>query len=58
MIVDCHVNIWNDDQITPPYAGQIGRVRPGGAPGLRAEADTRYRPMIEGIIHTKPFEHW
>jgi predicted TIM-barrel fold metal-dependent hydrolase len=45
MIVDCHVNIWNDEHLTPLYAQQIARVRPGGAPGLKADADTLYRAM-------------
>jgi hypothetical protein len=45
MIVDCHVNIWNDEHLTPLYEQQIGRVRPGGAPGLKADADTLYRAM-------------
>ena len=45
VIVDCHVNIWNDDQLTPLYAQQIGRVRPDGGPGLKADADTLYRAM-------------
>jgi len=45
MIVDCHVNIWNEEHLTPLYEQQIGRVRPGGAPGLRADADTLYRAM-------------
>jgi predicted TIM-barrel fold metal-dependent hydrolase len=45
MIVDCHVNIWNDNQLTPLYEQQIGRVRPDGGPGLKADADTLYRAM-------------
>jgi predicted TIM-barrel fold metal-dependent hydrolase len=45
VIVDCHVNIWNDEHLTPLYAQQIGRVRPGGAPGLKADADTLYAAM-------------
>jgi hypothetical protein len=45
MIVDCHVNIWNEEHLTPLYEQQIGRVRPGGAPGLKADADTLYRAM-------------
>lgn len=45
MIVDCHVNIWNDEHLTPLYEAQISRVRPGGAPGLKADADTLYRAM-------------
>jgi len=45
MIVDCHVNIWNDEHLRPIYEQQIGRVRPGGAPGLKADADTLYRAM-------------
>jgi predicted TIM-barrel fold metal-dependent hydrolase len=45
MIVDCHVNIWNEEHLTPLYEQQIARVRPGGAPGLKADADTLYRAM-------------
>jgi predicted TIM-barrel fold metal-dependent hydrolase len=45
VIVDCHVNIWNDGQLASLYAEQIARVRPGGAPGLKADADTLYEAM-------------
>ena len=45
MLVDCHVNIWNDEHRTPLYAHQMARVRPDGAPGLQADGDTLYRAM-------------
>ena len=41
---DCHVNIWNDDDVSPLYAQQLSRVRPGAlAPS--ADADTLYAEM-------------
>jgi hypothetical protein len=45
MIVDCHVNIWNHDQVTPLWREQMARVRPDGAPGLLADADTLHQAM-------------
>jgi len=45
LIIDCHVNIWNDEHLTPLYAVQMARVRPDGVPGLKADADTLYRAM-------------
>ena len=27
-IVDCHVNIWNPDQLTELWRGQMARMRP------------------------------
>ena len=45
MIVDCHVNIWNHDQVTPLWREQMARVRPDGMPGLLADADTLYQAM-------------
>jgi len=45
MIVDCHVNIWNHDQVTSLWREQMVRVRPDGAPGLLADADTLYEAM-------------
>ncbi len=44
MIVDCHVNIWEDRHLTPLFAEQMARIRPGGM-GLKADADTLYRAM-------------
>jgi hypothetical protein len=68
MVVDCHVNIWNEEHLTALYAQQIGRARPGGAPGLKADADnavvegTRLprvsQEVIEGIIQSDLFAHW
>jgi uncharacterized protein len=45
LIVDCHVNIWNSDELTPLWREQMARVRPDGAPGLLADADTLYAAM-------------
>lgn len=45
MIVDCHVNIWDDIHLRPNFAAQLGRVRPSGTVGLKADADTIYQEM-------------
>ena len=45
MIVDCHVNIWEDRHVRPLFAEQLARVRPQGAVGLKADADTLYKEM-------------
>ena len=45
MIVDCHVNIWDDRHVFPLFGDQLSRVRPQGAVGLKADADTIYREM-------------
>jgi len=46
MLVDCHVNIYNEDQITPLYAQQAGLARAAGvAPA--ADADTLAREMAD-----------
>ncbi len=44
MIVDCHVNIWEDRHLTPLFEQQMARIRPGGM-GLKADADTIYEAM-------------
>ena len=44
MIVDCHVNIWEERHLTPLFAEQMARIRPGGM-GLKADADTLYAAM-------------
>jgi predicted TIM-barrel fold metal-dependent hydrolase len=44
MVFDCHVNIWNDEHVSPSFAAQLGRVRPGHV-GYKADADTLYRAM-------------
>lgn len=44
MIVDCHVNIWNDEDVLPHYHTQLGRVRERLI-GAKADADTLYREM-------------
>jgi predicted TIM-barrel fold metal-dependent hydrolase len=44
VIVDCHVNIWEERHLTPLFAEQMARIRPGGM-GLRADADTIYAAM-------------
>src|SRR6185503_11057556 len=44
MIVDCHVNIWNDEHVRPLFHEQLGRVRPGSIQ-IKSDADTLYRVM-------------
>ncbi|NJO38543.1 MAG: amidohydrolase [Rhizobiales bacterium] len=46
MIVDCHVNIWEDRHLPPLFAEQMARIRPGGM-GLKADADTLYLAMAK-----------
>jgi len=41
---DCHVNIWNDEDVLPLYETQIARVRPG-AMAPKADADTLHAEM-------------
>jgi len=43
-IVDCHVNVWNDEHVLPAFAEQTASARPGSV-GLKADADTLYRAM-------------
>ncbi|MDA1097593.1 MAG: amidohydrolase family protein [Proteobacteria bacterium] len=47
MIVDCHVNLWNDEHFSPLYAEQMRRVRADGGYGLKADAETVYEAMAE-----------
>ena len=44
MIVDCHVNIWEERHLRPLFGEQMTRIRPGGM-GLKADADTLYEAM-------------
>lgn len=44
MIVDCHVNIWNEDHVLPLFREQMARIRPGGM-GMKADADTLFEAM-------------
>lgn len=44
MIVDCHVNIWNDEHVLPLYGQQLGRVREKSIPA-KADADTLARVL-------------
>jgi predicted TIM-barrel fold metal-dependent hydrolase len=44
MIVDCHVNVWNDEDVRPLFREQMARIRPGGME-LKADADTLYAAM-------------
>jgi uncharacterized protein len=44
MIVDCHVNIWEDRHLTPLFREQMARIRLGGM-GLKADADAIYAAM-------------
>lgn len=46
MIVDCHVNIFNADQFSPPEVDLSGGARPGGV-AMAADADTLYSAMSE-----------
>lgn len=45
MLIDCHVNIWNPQDLQPGFAEQLTRVRPQGAVGLVADADTLHAEM-------------
>ena len=54
MIVDCHVNIWEDAQLLPHYHTQLGRVRERLI-DAKADAETLYRvlaPVDRAIIFT------
>ena len=44
MIVDCHVNIFEDRHVTPLMREQTQFARPG-AIGYKADADTLYAAM-------------
>ncbi len=44
MIVDCHVNIFEDQHVSPLLRAETRHFRPG-APELRADPDTVYRAM-------------
>jgi uncharacterized protein len=44
MIVDCHVNIWEDRHVRPLFTEQMARIRRGGM-GLKADAETLYEAM-------------
>ena len=45
MIIDCHVNIWNANEMTDKFSTQTSRVRPSGSVGIKADADTIYREL-------------
>jgi predicted TIM-barrel fold metal-dependent hydrolase len=54
VIVDCHVNIWNDEHVLPAYAAQLGRVREKTIPA-KADAETIVgvlAPADKAIIFT------
>ncbi len=54
MITDCHVNIWNDDQVLPHYRTQLARVREKAVPD-KADAETLIRamaPVDRAIVFT------
>ena len=38
-VVDCHVNIWDDQHVQPIYERQLARTRPG-AMTEKADADS------------------
>ena len=44
MIVDCHVNIFDADQFSPPTVDLSGGSRPGGV-AMRADADTLHEAL-------------
>jgi len=44
MLVDCHVNIYNDDQFKPPLTDLSGTARPGGV-SMKSDADTIYTAL-------------
>jgi predicted TIM-barrel fold metal-dependent hydrolase len=44
MIVDCHVNIWEDRHCTPLFREQTKFARPGSV-GIKADAETLVRAM-------------
>jgi uncharacterized protein len=44
VIVDCHVNLWEERHLTPLLAEQMARIRPGGM-GLKADAETLHEAM-------------
>lgn len=45
MIVDCHVNIWNQEHKTEMFHSQLKRVRPTGKVNSMADADTLYAEL-------------
>lgn len=58
MIVDCHVNIWNDEHVQPLYGQQLGRVREKTIPA-KADADTLARVLSnidKAIIFTLEYK--
>ena len=44
MIAACHVNNWEERQLTLLFAEQMRRIRPGGM-GLKADGDTLHEAM-------------
>ena len=44
MVVDCHVNIWNDEHVQPHYYTQLGRVRERTIES-KADADSLHEAM-------------
>ena len=46
MIVDCHVNINDPHQFTPPETDYKGTARPGGV-DMAADADTIFKAMAD-----------
>jgi predicted TIM-barrel fold metal-dependent hydrolase len=54
MIVDCHVNIWNDEHVRPSYHTQLGRIREKKIVA-KADADTLHEvlaPVDRAIVFT------
>ncbi len=46
MIVDCHVNIYDDSQMLPLYVEQSNKARPGGFP-LRSNCEIVHQAMTD-----------
>ena len=44
MIVDCHVNVWEDRHCTETFRAQTKFARPGSV-GIKADADTLHAAM-------------
>ena len=44
MIVDCHVNVWEDRHCTEMFREQTKFARPGSV-GIKADADTLHKAM-------------
>jgi uncharacterized protein len=43
-IIDCHVNIWNEEHYLPKYFNQMKRIRPGEMK-IKTDADSLYQAL-------------